>query len=588
MSIRSIVKWVILSSILLLPAGCSEDPLAVGAGGTGSSTESGTIAVGTLVFTNGEPAPEVTIRLLDRDYKPQFGLSRETAVPQAVTDSSGTYMFRYITPGTYTITALHDSSGCHRDSILIETGKNTIGIDTLKPFGALVGTVYLEGGHDPRTVIIFGLGTTHITAPFNELGEFRLGGISEGTYRIRLISTIDDYDPIDTSLVIRSGSTDTLDTPIKLPYIGVPVVKGLAAVWDTALLQTNCSWSAAKRSNIVGYNIYRQTENDVLPIQLNDSILTDTTYIDLGCPFDENCYYVLKAIDEDGNLSKAFSRRDTIFSKVPTEISVVELPDTPSIMNWSAGNNGVYINLNDTVYRVDNAGTVEHLFPAPVREDGEPTLMQWADSKLYFLHLPIWVSAPEEKFLDDSVLMEIYSETGEFLNAENYASSETEAQSYHMASGGMDFMPRPSGEVFLLTETAICRLNPGKPCEVYTLTGHSQNSKLVQIDSLIGFKETSWGEGLMLFDPNRGSFRSDTTVTIPAGRAIASRNNFLYVLNEGKVLKHKLNLDLVQRMHAGVSRVDHDRTGLEADRDGVIYMHTRGNRHVSILVSKDQ
>ncbi len=75
-------------------------------------------------------------------------------------------------------------------------------------------------------MLIFGTNT--FTVPADSIGNFSLSNIAEGSYSVRILTTLDDYTPKDTTLTITSGASETLPDTLTLPFTGIPVVQGLS------------------------------------------------------------------------------------------------------------------------------------------------------------------------------------------------------------------------------------------------------------------------------------------------------------------------------------------------------------------------
>lgn len=61
------------------------------------------------------------------------------------------------------------------------------------------------------------------------------------------------------------------------------------------------SWDPSSQANVVGYNVYRSTEEGTLGNKLNPTMLTDTTYTDTTVKNQVTYYYTVKSVDSNGN-----------------------------------------------------------------------------------------------------------------------------------------------------------------------------------------------------------------------------------------------------------------------------------------------
>lgn len=203
------------------------DPIAGG-------TETGD-AIGYLYNTNGTPAVNAKVFAIPSDHNPNPGSGRnDIIIDSTITNDNGEYSFDSLPGGYYNIYGDGDIGLSYNDSILInEDTSNSIPPDTLECAGSLRGVIRLQPGDDSRTVIILVFGTKAWTAPVDSIGNFTLASMAEGTYHVRILTTLDDYDPLDTNLIITSGVIDTLPDTIYLPFTGIPTPQGLTLAYDT-------------------------------------------------------------------------------------------------------------------------------------------------------------------------------------------------------------------------------------------------------------------------------------------------------------------------------------------------------------------
>jgi hypothetical protein len=93
--------------------------------------------------------------------------------------------------------------------------------DTLKPAGAVEGSIQLPEGGDPRKVFIFVFDVDIYTQAQSD-GSFKISNLAEGKYHLRCIPTLDNYGALDTgNIYVFSGDTTNIG-PLKLPFSGIP------------------------------------------------------------------------------------------------------------------------------------------------------------------------------------------------------------------------------------------------------------------------------------------------------------------------------------------------------------------------------
>ncbi|HAJ80539.1 MAG TPA: hypothetical protein DCO75_12310, partial [Fibrobacteres bacterium] len=217
-----------------------------------------------------------------------------------VTDTNGNYSIK-LDSGTYTITATGDSGLAYQDSIKVINGDTAkLPSDTLKPAGRLCGTVRLEEGGDPTTVFILFMGTRTFTWPDDSSGSFTTDSMAEGKYRIRIITTLDNYKTLDTVLSITSGRTDTMPDTIVLKYTGIPTPKNVAINYDTMKQIVTLTWDRLDTTLAASYNVYRRNvDSNTVFTRINSSPVADTIYADSTGVQDQTYEYMVAAVDKN-------------------------------------------------------------------------------------------------------------------------------------------------------------------------------------------------------------------------------------------------------------------------------------------------
>ncbi|MBN1308019.1 MAG: fibronectin type III domain-containing protein [Chitinispirillaceae bacterium] len=293
-----------LSMAALLPA-CILDP---NADGSGSTTETARV-VGKLYQPDGKtPAAGVRVAIRSRNTLADtsgFGLPKRMADTATVTtDDSGKFSFdSTLDTGLYVIEADDgDNNVALIDSVKVGDSDSSVQVeDTLRPAGAITGIVYLSEGGDPRKVFIMAMGLDRFTRP-DGTGRFTFGNLAEAVYDLTLISSLDDYTVLEVPGVeVVSGGTRELDT-LRLPFTGIPTVKGLKIEYDTMKQIVKLMWVRADTGLVSGYHIYRRNVNsNTVFSKVNTSLVTDTVYVDSSVSNDFNYEYRLKVVDKNAN-----------------------------------------------------------------------------------------------------------------------------------------------------------------------------------------------------------------------------------------------------------------------------------------------
>jgi hypothetical protein len=216
----NIKKYLLITGLLagLMYIGCTNDPVAGNGEETGNAISHKELdergIYGILVDTEGKPVSGAVVELYNVDMVPAISKTMagvpdttniygEYAIPVDSTDTS-TYNIKG--EGGNNAVVIIDSIKCGNDAADVDAGT-----DTLKSPGSVRGVVLLKAGVDLRGTLIYISGTNYMTAT-NINGEFMLGDVAEGTRTVTIVSRIDEYPPIDTTIQVKSGETYDLDT----------------------------------------------------------------------------------------------------------------------------------------------------------------------------------------------------------------------------------------------------------------------------------------------------------------------------------------------------------------------------------------
>ncbi len=234
-----------------------------------TSTLSGTEVTNekSIVYMPGGsgPAALAQVSFFPVDYTPGAGATED--VFQTETDKNGVYTLPELPSGYYNLIAAKQQFALYRDSVYIgeqiSSRKDTLGLP-----GSVSARVKLQPNHDPRTVYVQVLGTEYYEN-VNSAGYFTLSDLPQGTYRLRLSTTLTDYTPTFVKISVASGRADTVPEPFELVYTGIPVVTGLKAVYNPVSKTVQLSWKAESYPFLEEYVVYRENLlTDAEPHQL--------------------------------------------------------------------------------------------------------------------------------------------------------------------------------------------------------------------------------------------------------------------------------------------------------------------------------
>jgi hypothetical protein len=262
--------------------------LAEDGGQAGGSMVENEILAGILYLADGTPAARANVRIYTVDHVPgqPEGLPKsgkeQTLVYSTRTDAKGRYEVDSLPRGEYNILGQKDEQVSYQDSVYLSSSLKSIDSDTLRESGSVTGWVRLQPNHSLETVTIQALGTNSFANADAE-GKFTLGGLGEGRYSIRVLTTEAQYTPLYTSITARSGKEDTLADTLRLTYTGIPVVMGLQVKYDTLRGVATLSWNKVRYAHFQSYQIFRNLSSDLVPSSVplsssQDTVIEDTLY----------------------------------------------------------------------------------------------------------------------------------------------------------------------------------------------------------------------------------------------------------------------------------------------------------------------
>ncbi|MGA2508216.1 MAG: hypothetical protein ABSF80_12150, partial [Chitinispirillaceae bacterium] len=149
--------------------------------------------------------------------------------------------------------------------------------------GTLHGVVQLQPGDDSRTVFILFLGTHSYTTPDDAAGNFSTEPMAGGKYRARILTTLSDYQVMDTNFTIKAGKDSVMADTIRMKYTGIPTPKDLKVSFDTLHQTVDLSWAMPDTSLLSGYNVYRSIKGQNFSLVTQTPLpKTQTVYYDTG------------------------------------------------------------------------------------------------------------------------------------------------------------------------------------------------------------------------------------------------------------------------------------------------------------------
>ncbi len=312
-------------ALAILVSGCLG---LTGEGGSAGKPGKGTIA-GRVVDSEGKSVAGARIMVVGSEHNPGLEGAGDPA-DVAVTESDGSFRTDSLADGYYN---LFDSKGqqvAFLDSIGVSADSGAQAPEAvLDASGSVSGVVRLRPGHGVSTVFLVLIGTTTWSVPEDSAGNFTLKGLAEGVYRLRAISTLDDYAPLETLIRVEAGRNLVLPDTLRLAFraaAGLPILDYPALKYDSALLSVRVSWPGRDPSRVAGYNVYRRAADSgfvrITPAPVKDTFFVDDW--DRGFRPGRTYDYAVMALDAQDNeglkgaatplLGLAPYRSDTIIS----------------------------------------------------------------------------------------------------------------------------------------------------------------------------------------------------------------------------------------------------------------------------------
>jgi hypothetical protein len=291
-----------LGALAFFSASCL-DRMA-GSTSTGN-TGKGTIS-GRVVGADGKGVANARVTVVGADHNPGPGGSGDVDAI-VVTEPDGSFRTDSLPQGYYNLLGIKAGQVAFVDSIGVrnDTGSRA-GDAALGAPGSVTGVVRLRPGHDSRTVFLILIGTTTFAVPRDSVGNFSLTGLAEGEYRLRLVSVLDNYAPMDTVIKVEAGRAMALSDTLRLTYIGqegLPLIDRPALDFDPTLLKVRISWKRQDSAKVAAYQVYRREQDSafvrITPVPIRDTFFTDGA--EGGLRAGRNWEYAVTALDARGN-----------------------------------------------------------------------------------------------------------------------------------------------------------------------------------------------------------------------------------------------------------------------------------------------
>ena len=277
---------------------------------SGSFTDNGggaTETVGIVYNTEGSAVPNVNVLFIPHGYSPNSGSS---LIDTTITDENGKFNFSTISNGKYNLIFEKDSLKAFRSNLEIINKAITSSIkDTIKATASISGVAQLLPKHNNREIYVMVLGSNIYSSPIDSIGNFKIDNVAEGEYVLRFMTSYNNYEVLDTSIVIKSQENLILLDTILLPFIGIDIPTGLSAEYNSNLKEALISWNSVGNSTLDGYQLLRRISGTVDYSIVNRSVLRDTFFMEVsdGDLINEGSEweYAVAGIDNDGLRGKS-------------------------------------------------------------------------------------------------------------------------------------------------------------------------------------------------------------------------------------------------------------------------------------------
>jgi len=248
MIIKSIVRYFVLLTVIIICYCQKEVPTQTAGGGTDAEHSFTKKVTGRLLYSDSSVAVDAEVNMISHDYTPSLGGSDSNTVT-VYTDSLGVYSIIPKSAGIFNIAGIKDDKGVFIDSIPVVNDSNDVVVADafLLCNGTITGILHMVGVNDTNQVKadIYIPGTMHFNKPIIG-GEFSISSIPPGEYQFIIVPSLDDYSVKVMDILVNPGQVINLDTI----YIGISQIintspiASFSAIPETGYVNEEISFSA--------------------------------------------------------------------------------------------------------------------------------------------------------------------------------------------------------------------------------------------------------------------------------------------------------------------------------------------------------
>lgn len=319
---------------------------------------------GTIYKPDGKtPAANVIVYLRNKNTLADIGnmtLRKQTSDTAVVkTNVNGEFAIDSIDCGTYVIECSDENNNyALYELVTVDSTDSLVRLpaDTLKPAGAISGSIRLPEGGNLNDVYVLAFGIQRYST-VNSSGYFCLNNLAEGVYDLRIISSMEDYGFLDlTKISVPSGDTTILE-PFELPFTGTPIINNLSIDFDTLKQIVSVTWNKIDTSLLLGFNVYRSTNENAAYEKINNTAITDSIFIDSSVTPNQTISYRVSVIKKDtteGVKSQKVSVYTAIYFSVDTSFSIriTQLEGKRSVPHTLLYDNGLFYAVESSIVQV--------------------------------------------------------------------------------------------------------------------------------------------------------------------------------------------------------------------------------------------
>lgn len=315
--------------------------ILAGCEGSATQTTTGPGLSGTLVDGEGRPAAGAEVAAWRSNSLSPIGPG---SVPAAMTrtDARGRYLLD-LEAGTYNVFARDsgETRAAGIPGIEFASGELDLGERALMPPGSVAGRVTVDGS--PAGEAFCFIPGSAFVAMTDTAGRFTLAQVPPGRYPLRYVGT--GLAPAVDTVTVHPDSVLRLPDRELAPDVSLqpPVPRGLRAVADTVTGFVALAWNPVKVEDLAEYVVeyrlagdtgaWRPVDPPQIPWWADTAAFPDTVRVDSNAwePFSQDAQirrgtgpidscrmeYRVKAVDKDGNSSRAYSETVSVLLRRP-------------------------------------------------------------------------------------------------------------------------------------------------------------------------------------------------------------------------------------------------------------------------------